>query len=101
MQRHYVVATGRFRMRHPQRRQNSRVFAGLGTQDLNNTKATHQEQRNGLKNYPTSPYLGVRPRATSQRLHLLVEAIGIYRDDRVSVTLLVELNPSVHLLAPQ
>jgi len=30
MQRRYVVATGRFRMLSPQRRQNSRVFAGLG-----------------------------------------------------------------------
>jgi hypothetical protein len=70
-------------MRYPQRRQNSRVFAGLGTQDLNNTKATHQEQRKGLKNYLTSPYLGIQPRAISQCLHLLVKAIGIYRDDKV------------------
>jgi hypothetical protein len=49
--------------------------------------ATHQEQRNGLKNHPTSPYLGIQPRATSQRLHLLVEAIGIYRDDRAPLYL--------------
>jgi len=34
-----------------------------------------------------SLYLGVRPRATSQRLHLLVEAIGIYGDDRAPLYL--------------
>ena len=30
-----------------------------------------------------SLYLSIQPRATSQRLHLLVEVIEIYGDDRV------------------
>ena len=61
-------------MLSPQRRQNSRVFTGLGVPRLENTT---EEQRNGLKNYPTSLYLDDRSRATSQRLYLLVEAIGL------------------------
>ena len=59
MQRRYVVATGRFRFSVLNAVRTAEILWVLALpRPSQQPKATHQEQRNGLKNYPTSLYLG-------------------------------------------